>query len=152
MGHRGAGRRARGHRKRARQVWTHLYGDKYLATSWEEGADDFSRHFLAKVEERLDLGADLEVAHAKRANDGTTKLVFQRRADGLNVETVLIPAKEVRGRKPRTTVCVSSQVGCAMGCKFCYTGLMGLQVNLTAGQIVEQVSECRANLFLFHFR
>ena len=139
-------------RKRARQVWTHLYGDKHLATSWEEGADDFSRNFLAKVEERLlDPGADLEVAHAKRANDGTTKLVFQRRADGLNVETVLIPAKGGRGRKPRTTVCVSSQVGCAMGCKFCYTGLMGLQVNLTAGQIVEQVRECRANLFLFHF-
>lgn len=53
--------------------------------------------------------------------------------DGLVIETVVIPKE--RGR---TTVCVSSQVGCAMNCQFCYTGRMGLKRNLTAAEIVEQ--------------
>lgn len=53
--------------------------------------------------------------------------------DGLVIETVVIPCK--RGR---TTVCVSSQVGCAMNCQFCYTGRMGLRRHLTAAEIIEQ--------------
>ncbi|KAL6969470.1 23S rRNA (adenine(2503)-C(2))-methyltransferase [Sarracenia purpurea var. burkii] len=53
--------------------------------------------------------------------------------DGLVIETVVIPCD--RGRN---TVCVSSQVGCAMNCQFCYTGRMGLRRNLTAAEIVEQ--------------
>ncbi|KAA0064693.1 dual-specificity RNA methyltransferase RlmN isoform X1 [Cucumis melo var. makuwa] len=53
--------------------------------------------------------------------------------DGLIIETVVIPCD--RGR---TTVCVSSQVGCAMNCQFCYTGRMGLKRHLTAAEIVEQ--------------
>nr|DAD30962.1 TPA_asm: hypothetical protein HUJ06_009813 [Nelumbo nucifera] len=53
--------------------------------------------------------------------------------DGLGIETVVIPCKG-----GRTTVCVSSQVGCAMNCQFCYTGRMGLRRHLTAAEIVEQ--------------
>lgn len=53
--------------------------------------------------------------------------------DGLVIETVVIPCD--RGR---TTVCVSSQVGCAMNCQFCYTGRMGLRKHLTTAEIVEQ--------------
>lgn len=53
--------------------------------------------------------------------------------DGLVIETVLIPCDG-----GRTTVCVSSQVGCAMNCQFCYTGRMGLRRHLTAAEIVEQ--------------
>lgn len=53
--------------------------------------------------------------------------------DGLVIETVVIPSD--RGRN---TVCVSSQVGCAMNCQFCYTGRMGLRRNLTTAEIVEQ--------------
>uniref|UniRef100_A0A7C9E8V7 Radical SAM core domain-containing protein n=1 Tax=Opuntia streptacantha TaxID=393608 RepID=A0A7C9E8V7_OPUST len=53
--------------------------------------------------------------------------------DGLVIETVIIPC--ARGRN---TVCVSSQVGCAMNCQFCYTGRMGLRRHLTAAEIVEQ--------------
>lgn len=59
-------------------------------------------------------------------------------AVGHMVETVLIPV--TRGEKDRITVCVSSQVGCAMGCKFCFTGTIGLQANLSVAQIVEQVA------------
>jgi 23S rRNA (adenine2503-C2)-methyltransferase len=57
------------------------------------------------------------------------------------VETVLIPVVREQGKKPRITVCVSSQVGCAMNCQFCYTGRMGLMGNLSTAQIVEQVSD-----------
>lgn len=59
------------------------------------------------------------------------------------METVLIPIVREQGSKPRITLCVSSQVGCAMNCQFCYTGRMGLRGNLTAGQIVEQVGRPR---------
>ena len=56
------------------------------------------------------------------------------------VESVLIPAE---GKRTETTVCVSSQLGCAMNCQFCYTAKMGLRKNLTAAQIVEQVVHAR---------
>lgn len=66
------------------------------------------------------------------SEDGTVKLLLEL-SDGEHIETVLIPA----GR--RTTVCVSTQVGCAMGCRFCASGLGGLRRNLTAPEILEQV-------------
>ena len=55
------------------------------------------------------------------------------------VEAVIIPAPS-ESRSDRVTVCISSQVGCAMNCQFCFTGRMGLKSNLTTEQIVEQVS------------
>lgn len=55
-------------------------------------------------------------------------------------------ARAVQGGKNRITVCISSQVGCAMGCKFCYTGRMGLLQNLSAAQIVEQLVQARRHL------
>jgi 23S rRNA (adenine2503-C2)-methyltransferase len=67
-----------------------------------------------------------------RSEDGTQKLLL-RLADGRHVECVFIPDT------PSTTFCVSTQVGCAMGCAFCLTGRMGLVRNLTAGEIVGQV-------------
>ncbi|MBA0656392.1 hypothetical protein Goklo_008751 [Gossypium klotzschianum] len=71
------------------------------------------------------------------ASDGTRKILFAL-DDGLVIETVVIPCD--RGR---TTVCVSSQVGCAMNCQFCYTGRMGLRRHLTAAEIVEQAVYAR---------
>ncbi|KAL8493052.1 hypothetical protein ACS0TY_024312 [Phlomoides rotata] len=71
------------------------------------------------------------------ASDGTRKILFSLE-DGLVIETVVIPSQ--RGR---TTVCVSSQVGCAMNCQFCYTGRMGLKRNLSAAEIVEQAVYAR---------
>ena len=64
--------------------------------------------------------------------DGTRKLLF-RLADGSLIETVMIPDED------RTTVCISSQVGCALDCKFCATGTMGLKRNLEPGEIVGQL-------------
>jgi 23S rRNA (adenine2503-C2)-methyltransferase len=67
-----------------------------------------------------------------RDEDGTRKFVF-RLQDGERIESVLID----EGR--RLTLCVSSQVGCALGCHFCLTGQAGFRRNLTAGEIVDQI-------------
>lgn len=63
--------------------------------------------------------------------DGTAKFLHAL-ADGLSVESVLVPFAK------RDAVCLSSQVGCAMGCKFCHTGLMGLKRHLSAQEIIDQ--------------
>jgi len=70
--------------------------------------------------------------------DGTRKFLF-RLEDGESVETVLIPMEE-----GRATLCVSTQVGCAMQCTFCLTGTFGLTRNLAAAEIVNQVCAARA--------
>ena len=72
------------------------------------------------------------------SEDGTTTKVLLRFADGTLIETVLMQYPE-KGHHPRSTVCVSSQAGCAMGCVFCATGQMGFERNLRAEEIVAQV-------------
>ncbi|EDY38725.1 radical SAM enzyme, Cfr family [Cyanobium sp. PCC 7001] len=74
--------------------------------------------------------------HRSVARDGTTKLLLAT-ADGLSIETVGIPAPG------RLTVCVSSQVGCPMACRFCATGKGGLQRSLAVHEIVDQVLSVR---------
>ncbi|HRX84476.1 MAG TPA: 23S rRNA (adenine(2503)-C(2))-methyltransferase RlmN [Phycisphaerae bacterium] len=71
------------------------------------------------------------------ASDGTRKLLL-RWADGTTSECVLIPDEE------RRTACISTQVGCPVGCRFCASGIDGLQRQLTAAQIVEQAMRVRA--------
>ncbi len=95
------------------------------------------------------------IAADQRASDGTRKLLLtwdqrvlrvgnaspaalpQLNDAASQTECVMIPADD--GEKSRRTACVSSQVGCPVGCRFCASGLGGLDANLTAGQIVEQV-------------
>ena len=92
---------------------------------------DFSKDFLGKVEGKVSLDAGLRLVHTATASDGTKKLIFQRQqspppssSSSLstaaapvplpveNIETVLIPVEANKlGRKPRLTVCVSSQIG-----------------------------------------
>lgn len=77
-----------------------------------------------------------QIAVHQQSNDGTQKLLLtwdNGSATPPNAETVMIPDAD------RRTACVSSQVGCPAGCKFCASGLNGLKGNLSAGQIVEQV-------------
>ena len=64
--------------------------------------------------------------------DGTRRYLLEL-DDGRTVETVLMP------EEARDTICISSQVGCPVNCQFCLTALMGLERNLTAGEIVGQV-------------
>ncbi|GAB4280232.1 MAG: 23S rRNA (adenine(2503)-C(2))-methyltransferase RlmN [Deferrisomatales bacterium] len=92
---------------------------------------DLARPLRAELARRASLRLPA-VEQDLRSRDGTRKLLL-RLADGERVETVLIPDEE------RLTQCVSSQVGCAMGCAFCRTGTMGLVRHLTAGEIVSQV-------------
>jgi 23S rRNA (adenine2503-C2)-methyltransferase len=74
--------------------------------------------------------------HRSDARDGTTKLLLATE-DGLSIETVGIPSAD------RLTVCVSSQVGCPMACRFCATGKGGLQRSLAVHEIVDQVLSIR---------
>lgn len=77
------------------------------------------------------------VVREQRSRDGTVKLLL-RWSDGATSECVLIPDGD------RNTACISTQVGCPVGCVFCASGLNGLQRNLTTGQIVEQAMRVRA--------
>lgn len=72
-----------------------------------------------------------------QAIDGTIKLLF-RLEDGAHVESVLLPM-----RRERYTLCLSTQVGCAMACAFCATGSLGLNRTMTVGEVVAQVLEAR---------
>jgi 23S rRNA (adenine2503-C2)-methyltransferase len=80
-----------------------------------------------------------EIAQLYQSGDGTRRYLL-RLEDGRTVETVLMPEGE------RDTICISSQVGCPVDCKFCMTALLGLERNLTPGEIVGQVLlVCREN-------
>ncbi|MEZ4298789.1 MAG: 23S rRNA (adenine(2503)-C(2))-methyltransferase RlmN [Polyangiaceae bacterium] len=84
----------------------------------------------------LDARCSLEVASRAPSDDGTVRLLLRAR-DGALIECVLIPGPA------RTTLCVSSQVGCARACSFCETGTHGLTRQLSAGEIVDQVRIAR---------
>jgi 23S rRNA (adenine2503-C2)-methyltransferase len=102
--------------------------------TWQDAAPALGKAARAWLREAGD--ADLpEVLEAHASEDGSTKVVL-RLADGERIEAVHMP-REVRS--PRVTLCISSQVGCAMGCTFCATGAMGIRRNLSAGEIVGQV-------------
>ena len=121
-------------RFRGRQLfkWVHEKG----ATSFE-AMTDLPAAFRERLAEAVSLGTLVETRR-QQATDRTIKSLF-RLPSGRHVEAVLIPDFDADDRAKRLTVCVSSQVGCAMACSFCATGLMGFQENLTAGQIAEQV-------------
>lgn len=84
----------------------------------------------------LDPRPSLELVEVAPAGDATRRLLLRAR-DGALVEAVLIPGPA------RTTLCISSQVGCARACTFCETGRLGLERQLSAGEIVDQVREAR---------
>lgn len=105
-------------------------------------AIDELRQLPAALRERLaDEGFRLALPTPARSvvsEDGETTKVLLRFDDGTLIESVLMQYPG-QGRHPRSTVCVSSQAGCAMGCVFCATGQMGFERNLRAEEIVAQV-------------
>ncbi len=117
---------------RARQLWHWIY---------HRGVADFaemttlSKAFRARLAERY-VVARPAVSSAQRSADGTRKWLV-RLPDGQEVESVHIPEED------RGTLCVSSQVGCTLTCKFCHTGTQKLVRNLAAGEIVGQVMLAR---------
>lgn len=82
-----------------------------------------------------------KVESINTSDDRTTTKLLVRLQDGGLVETVIMryDGRGYNQHKGRTTVCISSQVGCAMACTFCATGTMGLSGNLTSGEIIEQL-------------
>jgi 23S rRNA (adenine2503-C2)-methyltransferase len=120
---------------RARQVRRWILQGR--AESFEQMTDlprDLRRDLAAEF---VPLGS--VVAHRSRSDDGTEKLVL-RLQDGQMIEFVLIPDRD------RRTACISTQVGCGMGCVFCASGLAGVARNLTPGEILEQFVHLRNSL------
>jgi 23S rRNA (adenine2503-C2)-methyltransferase len=120
---------------RAKQLWHWIY---------HRGVTDFaemttlSKDFRARLAETHAVRRP-EVAVAQVSKDGTRKWLL-RLADGQEVETVHIPEED------RGTLCVSSQVGCTLTCKFCHTGTQRLVRNLSPAEIVSQIMVARDGL------
>ena len=114
---------------RANQLFTWLY---------KKRIDDFdkitvfSKALRQNLKNYSELGY-LEIANRRVSSDGNTIKFLFKLNDGQFIESVYM----VDGK--RRTICLSSQVGCALGCRFCATGAMGFQRNLTVGEIVDQL-------------
>jgi 23S rRNA (adenine2503-C2)-methyltransferase len=121
---------------RAGQIMDWLY--KKRADAFEE-MSDLPRALRARLAENFPMGK-LDVVRVLGSRDTTRKFLF-RLDDGNLIESVLIPASPaLYGQKSdRRTACVSTQVGCAYGCKFCASGLDGFSRNLRANEIVDQI-------------
>lgn len=113
----------------AKQIASWLY-DKQV-TSIDEMTNLSLKH-RELLKDIYEVGAEAPV-DAMRSADGTVKYLY-RAGEGHFVEAVYIPDED------RATLCVSSQVGCKMNCKFCMTGKQGFTANLTANQIINQIS------------
>ena len=110
-----------------RQLAGWLYGKR--ASGWDRMAN-ISRESKARLQEMYDLGTS-EPAGFAVSSDGTVKYLF-RVGESDAVEAVMIPEED------RRTLCVSSQAGCRMGCRFCMTGRQGWHGNLDAADILNQ--------------
>ena len=121
---------------RAKQIADWIYQKR--VSSFDEMTDlpHDLRHRLA---EDFAVGG-VETVRILGSDDTTRKFLFRLR-DGNLIESVLIPASPALSgeRSDRRTICVSTQVGCAYGCKFCASGLDGFSRNLDAGEIVQQI-------------
>lgn len=113
----------------AKQIASWLYDKK--VTSIDEMTNLSLKH-RELLKEEYEVGG-MEPVEAMRSADGTVKYLY-RTGENQFVEAVYIPDED------RATLCVSSQVGCKMNCKFCMTGKQGFAANLTANQIFNQIS------------
>jgi 23S rRNA (adenine2503-C2)-methyltransferase len=144
---------------RAKQIfhWLHQRG-----VCDPDAMTDLSHALRAQLKE-LGVGPRAEVREVREAEDGTRKLLFSLRED-TQVECVIIPMTPLAGpedadaemaeeseepdtqERTRVTLCISTQFGCAMGCRFCASGQAGLLRGLSAAEIVAQVQRAREHL------
>ncbi|MEW6685254.1 MAG: 23S rRNA (adenine(2503)-C(2))-methyltransferase RlmN [Candidatus Edwardsbacteria bacterium] len=113
---------------RAKQLSTWIY--KYGCNDFSS-MTNFSQSFREKLCSQAEISS-LNLAKALESSDGTEKFLFQL-SDGKKIESVLIPEKR------RITLCLSTQVGCPLGCLFCATAKMGFTRNLSTGEILDQI-------------
>jgi 23S rRNA (adenine2503-C2)-methyltransferase len=116
-------------RYRAGQIWEWLY--VHLATDLDQ-MTNLPRALRERMAAEVPVGMP-QVVGRRLSADGETRKDLLRLADGETVEAVLMRYER------RRTACISTQVGCAIGCPFCATGQMGLRRNLCSGEIVAQV-------------
>ncbi|HOC23811.1 MAG TPA: 23S rRNA (adenine(2503)-C(2))-methyltransferase RlmN [bacterium] len=116
-------------RFRGRQLFSWIYA-KHAASF--EVMSDLGRELRRKLAEQAGLGWMTLEQRAASPESGSVKYLF-RLEDGALIEAVYIP------ESGRRTLCISSQVGCALGCAFCATGALGFRRNLTTGEIADQV-------------
>lgn len=117
--------------------WPRYRAQQIRQWVYQKSVASFERMTNLSVRDRLKLAEHVQigggvVTRRQNSEDGTIKLLLHW-PNGSVAETVMIPDGM------RYTACVSSQVGCPVGCKFCASGMAGVKGNLTAGQIVEQV-------------
>lgn len=120
---------------RAKQLRQWLF--KGLVSSFRE-MTNISKDLRAQLEENARINHLVQVK-TQVSKDRTTKFLFKLE-DGHFIETVLIP------ERGHFTLCISSQAGCAMGCRFCLTARQGLKRNLTASEIVDQVIHVKRSM------
>lgn len=121
---------------RAKQILEWVY--KKRARTWDS-MTNLSKPLRTWLEETFEL-CPATLIHGKQSMDITDKLLLELHDRSL-IETVIIraPQEGVGLEHSRKTICISTQVGCAMGCVFCASGLAGLKRNLSAGEIVAQL-------------
>lgn len=121
---------------RANQIATWIYRKR---VSSFDSMSDLPQRLREFLKDKFAY-SDLEVVRMLGGKDATRKFLF-RLSDGNLIESVLIPASPALygSRSDRRTICVSTQVGCAYGCKFCASGLDGWKRNLSADEIVDQI-------------
>jgi 23S rRNA (adenine2503-C2)-methyltransferase len=122
-------------RFRALQVFKWIYQQNALGF---EEMTNISKALRTELAETAFI-SNLEPEAVEEGNDGTRKYLFPLN-DGTSVEAVLIPIER------RNTLCISSQVGCAMACEFCLTGTFKLTRNLTTAEIVNQIMAVRRDI------
>jgi 23S rRNA (adenine2503-C2)-methyltransferase len=127
---------------RARQIFRRLYEPASRVESFAAMTE-----LPIALRERLEAAAELAMLTPTRIQesaDGTKKFLFEL-ADGRAIETVLIPSETIGddGEPKRLTLCVSTQVGCAINCKFCATASLKMKRNLTTGEIVDQLLQAQ---------
>ncbi len=110
---------------------------------WDKRVGDFAAMTNLSRDLRERLAGTMtaltgRIIRSREASDGVIKLLIEW-PDGERIETVMIPTRPGEAPSARRTACISTQVGCAVGCVFCASGLEGVSRDLTAGEIVEQV-------------
>ncbi len=121
---------------RAQQIFKWVYEERI--TDFEQ-MSNLSKKFREELKGLIDFSLPAVVSHLKSI-DGTQKFLFDM-GDGNTVEAVLIP-----GGEDRLTLCISSEVGCNMACKFCFTGKQKLKRRLKASEIVGQFMQVHDRL------
>jgi 23S rRNA (adenine2503-C2)-methyltransferase len=125
-------------RYRSTQLYNALYAKRIR--SFEE-MTELPRELRTKLAEAFPIIAP-KISHESRSVDGTIKYLFEL-SDGRTIESVLIPSemRDAHGAARRKTLCLSTQVGCPLDCKFCATATLKLKRDLTIAEIIAQFFE-----------